>query len=79
MDEQQLRALVRDAIVRHLGPSTPSPVPAMTVAAPLPTPGAAAPIAVARFHVGRAPGDVECVIEPSVTCNHCGHCLCYGH
>jgi hypothetical protein len=77
MDEQQLRALVREAIARHLGPSsaaplTPSPLPVASAAA-------AAPIAVARFHVARAPGEVECVIEPAVTCNHCGHCLCYGH
>jgi hypothetical protein len=79
MDEQQLRALVRDALARHLGPPG-----APTAAAPTAFPGpvAAAPpasIAVAQFHVARAPGEIECVIEPSVTCNHCGHCLCYGH
>jgi hypothetical protein len=77
MDEQQLRALVREAIARHLGPSsaaplTPAPLPVASAAA-------AAPIAVARFHVARAPGEVECVFEPAVTCNHCGHCLCFGH
>jgi hypothetical protein len=78
MDEQQLRALVRDAIARHLGPA---PVPAsgpVTVPGPLAaTPQAS--IAVAQFHIARAPGEIDCVIEPSVTCNHCGHCLCYGH
>jgi len=79
MDEQQLRALVRDAIARHLGPAPPSagrtPAPAAAL-----VPGAAVePIAVARFHVARPAGEVECVIEPTVTCNHCGHCLCYGH
>ena len=21
----------------------------------------------------------ECLIEPSVRCNHCGYCLSYGH
>ena len=82
MDEQQLRTLVREAIARHLGPpalpaSGPVPMPA-----PAPTPHAAAPpasMAVARFHVARAAGEIDCIIEPSVTCNHCGHCLCYGH
>jgi hypothetical protein len=75
MDEQQLRALVREAIARHLGPpSAPPPVSALVPAAV-----AAVPIAVAKFHLARAPGEVECVIEPAVTCNHCGHCLCYGH
>jgi hypothetical protein len=76
MDEQQLRGLVREAIARHLGPEggPPSvPAPAAPAAAP---PGS---IAVARFHVARAPGEIDCVIEPSVTCTHCGHCLCYGH
>ena len=79
MDEQQLRALVRDAIARHLGPAA---VPASSgfVAVPAPVPAAPpASIAVAQFHVARAPGEIDCVIEPSVTCNHCGHCLCYGH
>ncbi len=79
MDEQQLRALVREAIARHLGPQAAAPlvpsVPAPASAAPA---AGAAPIALARFHVARAPGEVECVIEPAVTCNHCGHCLCYG-
>lgn len=77
MDEQQLRALVKDAIARHLGPPTSPPASAAAPAAPLmPAP---ASIAVARFHVARAEGEVDCVIEPSVVCNHCGHCLCYGH
>jgi hypothetical protein len=80
MDEQQLRALVRAAIARHLGPqSAAPPAPAATTQAPPAAAATGAPIAVARFHVARAQGEVECVIEPSVTCNHCGHCLCYGH
>jgi hypothetical protein len=77
MDEQQLRVLVREAIARHLGPS--SAAPPLPAPSPVASAAVAAPIAVARFHVARAPGEVECVIEPAVTCNHCGHCLCYGH
>jgi hypothetical protein len=84
MDEQQLRALVRDAIARHLGPPA-GPVASLPAGSATPPPASAhqpappASIAVARFVVARAPGETECVIEPSVTCNHCGHCLCYGH
>jgi hypothetical protein len=77
MDEQQLRALVREAIARHLGPeSGPAAVAVPAAPAAVAPPGS---IAVARFHVARAPSEVDCVIEPSVTCTHCGHCLCYGH
>jgi hypothetical protein len=85
MDEQHLRSLVREAIARHLGPSSSAPA---AVAPPAPSARSLAPpgmgsdpvtIAVAQFNVPRTPGAVECVIEPTVTCNHCGHCLCYGH
>jgi hypothetical protein len=73
MDEQQLRGLVREAIARHLGPpaTPPAPTPAVPVSFDA--------IAVAQFHVARPPGEIDCVIEPSVMCNHCGHCLCYGY
>lgn len=80
MDEQHVRQLVRQAIARHLGPSpaTPSSPPA---AAPLPaaSSGEHATISFARFHLTRPAADTECLIEPTVTCNHCGHCQCYGH
>jgi hypothetical protein len=79
MDEEQLRALVRDAIARHLGPpAVPASRPPVASPGPVP-PAPPASIAFAQFHVARAPGEIDCVIEPSVTCNHCGHCLCYGH
>lgn len=83
MDEQQLRSLVREAIARHLGPVAPTPGPGLPPAARSQAPAGMGSdpvtIAVAQFHVPRRAGEVECVIEPSVTCNHCGHCLCYGH
>lgn len=78
MDEQQLRTLVRDAIARHLGPA-PSTGAAPVPAVPLASGAVFEPIAVARFHVARPAGEVECIIEPTVACSHCGHCLCYGH
>lgn len=84
MDEQQVRQLVRQAIARHLGAAPSSP---QVVAPPLahPAPIALAPVDAAvhaslmRFHLVRPAGETECLIEPSVTCNHCGHCQCYGH
>jgi len=86
MDEQQVRALVRQAIARHLGPqaapaaSAPVAAPWPHQAAPLPPPGAPdAGISHARFHLVRPVGEVECLIEPAVPCNHCGFCQCYGH
>lgn len=84
MDEQQIRLLVRQAIARHMGPpEAPAAVTRATAVAPpavMPAPaGAAAHAAFARFHLVRPAGETECLIEPTVTCNHCGHCQCYGH
>lgn len=82
MDEQQVRALVRQAIARHMGPGeAPAPV-VPPRAQPLPhaaDPGGAAGISHARFVLPRPAGEVECLIEPAVMCNHCGYCQCYGH
>jgi hypothetical protein len=74
MTEQELRALVRDAIaksgigqtVHHTGLS-----------------GSSAPVTGHSSHAlfMLAPGDPEgrCIIEPGVACNHCGYCKSYGH
>lgn len=87
MDEQLVRQLVRQAIARHLGtaPSAPAAVAAVSASPMHPsapaaaTAAAPASISFARFHLVSPAGETECVIEPTVTCNHCGHCLCYGH
>jgi len=80
MDEQQVRLLVRQAIARHMGaPSAPAAPPPPAAAASLPMLPAAASLSFARFQLVRPAGDTECLIEPTVTCNHCGHCQCYGH
>jgi hypothetical protein len=78
MNEQELRAIVRDAIARHAaagGPARAMPV------APVPF------TAATRQHASHARFDVPagadaggpCVIEPAVTCNHCGYCKSYGN
>ena len=76
LTEQELRALIRESIARHLGDSS-AEAPA----------GAADSVTAFRAHAshGLLPltrggdGDGACLIEPSVRCNHCGYCLSYGH
>ncbi len=71
MTDQELRALVREAIARHLDTA----------------PAAAAPGTLARQHASHAlfvvasgaDTDGPCLIEPAVMCNHCGYCKSYGH
>jgi hypothetical protein len=73
MTEQELRAMVRDSIARHLGPTS--------------APAAREPDAGSRAHASHAllplargaDGDGACLIEPTVRCTHCGYCLSYGH
>jgi len=83
MDEQQVRLLVRQAIARHMGapqaPAVARPAPPVVLAPAPAMPAPAADLAFARFHLVRPAGETECLIEPTVTCNHCGHCQCYGH
>jgi hypothetical protein len=79
MDEHQVRALVRQAIARHLRPAVAAPVGFAPSPAWRPPAAAAGGISHARFHLERPAGEVECLIEPTVTCNHCGYCQCYGH
>jgi hypothetical protein len=74
MTDDELRALVKDAIQRHLGGA----------AAPSDKPRSEAPWrAHASFGKFLLPtGDEDggpCLIEPSVRCNHCGYCQSYGH
>jgi hypothetical protein len=71
VSDQELRALVRDAIARHAGqPAVSRPGP--------PLPFNAAHVSHGRFLLATA-DDGQCVIEPAVRCNHCGYCQSYGH
>jgi hypothetical protein len=82
MTDDQLRALVRDAVARHLGQAPLAPMPA--------APGAAAAAATSgivlrhpsHYRYALASGedmDGPCLIEPTVRCNHCGYCQSHGH
>jgi hypothetical protein len=73
MNDQELRAMVRDSIARHVAKGFS---PAEGVAQPF----RAADAAFMKFPMLRSgDDDGACVIEPSVRCNHCGYCLSYGH
>jgi hypothetical protein len=73
MTDEELRAMVRESIARHLAPDRAVP--------------AREPGTVSRTHPSHAllpllrgaDGDGACLIEPAVGCNHCGYCLSYGH
>ena len=75
MTDDEIRQLVRSAIARHLGgASAPQASPASQPPAVQPV-----PLAFARYPIARPAGDVMCLIEPAVRCNHCGYCECHGH
>jgi len=75
MNEQELRRLVREAIAhQERGAAPPRELGQGLSAAP-------------RLHVSHgtftlpadAGADNRCLIEPVVTCDHCGYCKSYGH
>lgn len=73
MNDDELRALVRELVARHVGVGA--------------APASCPPEMTVRFHpshgILRVPAGSEtdgpCLIEPAVSCNHCGYCKSYGH
>jgi hypothetical protein len=75
MTEQELRALVRQAIARHAGAAPGSGGRVLS-----PPPSVLLDPAHAMFVVPTgADADGPCIIEPAVMCNHCGYCRSMGH
>ncbi len=70
MTEQELRALVREAVARHLqSPPPPQRVDVVRTH-----------MSHAQFVMPAGmDSDGPCLIEPAVACNHCGFCKSYGH
>ena len=70
MNEEMLRAMVRESIARHLGGQPADP-------------RSSQPIIVARdashYRYLLPKTDGPCLIEPGVQCNHCGYCESHGH
>ena len=73
MNEEALRAVIRQVVARQLTPEPPGTA----------RPGLIEPLTFATHasHFRYAlPGSGEaCLIEPAVTCNHCGYCQSHGH
>jgi hypothetical protein len=68
MNEQTVRAIVRDVIARRVGMGEPE------------RPLAAADTShVSHYRYTLTPSDGPCLIEPGVRCNHCGYCESHGH
>ena len=69
MNEEQLRAIVREAVARRLGerPGVPE-VRAVTYLSHS---------SHARYRLPESDG--PCLIEPAVPCTHCGYCQSHGH
>ena len=71
MNEDALRALVRETLARLDAPRTPRQ----------PDPGTLLSFTSHPSHYQYAltPSDGPCLIEPAVQCNHCGYCQSHGH
>ena len=70
MNEDALRALVRESIARHLGQSLSDEPPVR----PLTLTGHAS-----HYRYPLPESDGPCLIEPGVRCNRCGYCESHGH
>jgi hypothetical protein len=77
MTEQELRALVREAIARHGAIASHGAANAVE-AVRRPHAHQHASHALMALPAG-ADGDGLCIIEPAVACNHCGYCKSVGH
>jgi hypothetical protein len=80
MNDQELRAMVRDSIARHAGAESVRRSPSPQIGF-----GGTDTTYVSHASFVRLPllsggdDDGACLIEPAVRCNHCGYCQSYGH
>ena len=72
MNEDALRALIRESVARHLGGGSQPPAPPFTT----PVAFVAHP---SQYRYQLPESDGPCIIEPTVACNHCGYCQSHGH
>ena len=87
MTDAELRALVRDAVARHFGGGAAGGVPPPEVrtsnfelrTSDERTLQPAAPHASHALYLTLVNVGDACLIEPGVTCNHCGYCKSHGH
>lgn len=81
MRDQELRALVREAVSRHLGDRGGAGRDALDRHAPpfANEPTASHGHASHAVYINIVNVDDSCVIEPAVACNHCNYCRSHGH
>ena len=80
MNDDELRALIRTAIQRHVGTAAPQAAAEGRVSTKLATIQVSeVGLSFGQYRLERAAGDTSCLIEPAVQCNHCGFCKCHGH
>ena len=70
MNEDLLRAMVREAVAKRLAAGDTAQ------AAPQPI---AVTAHASHFRYALPPSGGPCLIEPAVPCNHCGYCESHGH
>jgi hypothetical protein len=68
LSDDELRALVREVIAARVPVANPEIVPADR-----------APASHRTLALVSGDADGACLIEPTVSCNHCGYCLSFGH
>lgn len=72
MNEDALRAIIRDTIARVSARGTESSFgDAAKLIHLAPHPSA--------YQYALPPSDGPCIIEPGVACNHCGYCQTHGY
>ena len=72
MNEEALRAIIRDTIARvsaRTGDAVVHDEPRLLHMASHPS----------NYQYALPPSDGPCIIEPGVACNHCGYCQTHGH
>lgn len=79
MNEDELRALVRAAIQKHVGTAVSNDRENLRENDRENDRGNALLISFSQYALERATDDTACLIEPAVRCNHCGFCKCHGH
>jgi hypothetical protein len=77
MNEEALRAMVREAIARQLGVHD-SPEPGDHRSFPAEA-GLSMSSHASHFRYALPGSGEACLIEPTVQCNHCGYCQSHGH
>ncbi len=71
MNEELLRAMIREAVARRLGQPAEPGAPHY--------PGVLPVADASHYRYVLPESDGPCIIEPSVQCTHCGYCQSHGH